>query len=100
MRIVAALMGISLIGVVGCADSKPAPAAVASASSVTPPGIKVGAKVELNTNHGSGNAVGELFVVEEINGHWVRVKGKGFGTFQLQSYWVNFENVIWYDIKG
>lgn len=104
MRIIALFVALGVSALAGCGGtnapvSGPTVSAAADNSSASPPGIKVGVKVELSTNYGSSNAVGELFVVEEVRGDWVRLKGKGLGYLTERSFWVNFANVIWYDVK-
>ena len=105
MRIIALFVALGVSVLAGCGNTNVPPAGVniaaaADNTAVGPPGIKVGAKLELSTNYGSSNAVGELFVVEEVRGDWVRLKGKGFGHLTDRGFWVNFANVIWYDVKG
>jgi hypothetical protein len=105
MRIIALFVAFGVTALAGCGGTNaPAGGATVSAavdnSPASPPAIKVGVKVELSTNYGSSNAVGELFVVEEVRGDWVRLKGKGFGHLTERGFWVNFANVIWYDVKG
>ena len=55
-----------------------------------PPGIVVGAVLQV---HYSGRE-DEIWKVEEVQGHWVRI------SFEGGDYWANFNNVIYYSIMS
>ena len=105
MRIIAFSSPLEFLALAGCGSTNiPVGGQPCQQPAITTPQRRRESKLEgesgLSTNYGSSNAVGELFVVEEVRGDWVRLKGKGFGQLTERGFWVNFANVIWYDVKG
>ncbi len=76
------------------------------AADEAPPEIKKGVRLLLSINQRSPfnpAKFGEGFIVEEVRGNWVRMKGEPFegypGKEKEISAWINFRLVEWYKVK-